>query len=899
MTLATNTRLGPYEIIAPIGAGGMGEVYCARDTRLGRDVAIKVLPCSFSADPDRLHRFEREARAAAALNHPNILSVFQMGTYEGAPYLVSELLEGQTLREHIRRGPLTVRTAINYAVQIANGLAAAHDKGIVHRDLKPENLFVAKDGRVKILDFGLAKLTQPKPDTTATTRPLAEETKPGLLIGTVGYMSPEQIRGGTADSRSDIFAFGAILYEMLSGKRAFQGQTPADVIGAILKDELPSLSDIVPAIPLALRSVIHRCVEKNPEQRFHSVWDLALALEALSAASDSATALPHASGEKVKTPPSWLWIAAAIAIGVIAVGILVPVWTPRPSQTTSVPATTKRFVIHLPPSDQIAFAHSVPYGIGRPSIALSPEGRHLAYVVEHENQRQLYLRNMDQFEGSPLPQTEGAFLPFFSPDGQWIGFFTDTQLKKIFVGGGGPVVLCDARNVFGACWTSDNVIYFSQDDGHSLFQVSGDGGTPKGVADGPFTIYTDNHFFFPHVLPGTDSLLVNRIVFFHGGTISLYSLKTGKQRVLIQGGTDAQYVPTGHLLYARQGELVATEFDLNRQEVSGAPVPVLEGVRTEAYGSGQYSFSHDGTLAYVPGGTGLDGKLAWVDRSGKIEPLPTQARTYGDFRLSPDAQHLAATIYGTTVDIWVYDFNRNAWTRLTSDGINTNPMWTPDGKHIVYAASVNGSSSNLFWQPSDASTRPQRLTSSEYIQTPSSWSPDGKTLLFRETNPKTGGDIWALQLDGEKSEVVPYLQTSVNESFPTFSRDGRWVAYASTESGRFEVYLSPYPAATSRLQISTEGGEEPIWSPQGNELFYRNGQKWMKVAIKLGSKVVVGKPEALFEGPFVNVPGYSYDVGPGARKFLVLLEAGAGSASEIRIVLNWFDELKSRMSKTR
>jgi len=897
MPVIEGTRLGPYEILSPLGSGGMGEVYRARDTRLGRDVAVKVLPASFSSDRDRLHRFEQEACAAGALNHPNILSIHDIGTHDGTTYVVSELLEGETLRKRLSGATLTQRRAIDYALQLAHGLAAAHEKGIVHRDLKPENIFITKEGPVKILDFGLAKLTLANGNERQTNIPTRRaDTAPGVVIGTVGYMSPEQVRGQIVDHRSDIFAFGAVLYEMLSGQRAFHGESPADTMSAILREEPPALSATTNhKVSPGLERLVNHCLEKNPQERFHSARDLAFALESLSAASDSSAALPRTSGEKVKTLPSWLWIGSAIVIGAIAGGILVSVWISRSSQITLVPATTKRLVIHLPPSDRIAFAHTVPYGIGRPSIALSHDGNYLAYVVEHENQRQLYLRNMDQFEGSPLPQTDGAFLPFFSPDGQWIGFFTDTQLKKVFVGGGSPVVLCDARNVFGACWTSDNSIFFSPDDGHSLFQVTAEGGTPKRVAEGTSGIYTDNRFFFPHVLTGTESLLINRTVFFQGGTISLYSLKTGEQRVLIQGGSDAQYVPTGHLLYARQGELVAVAFDINRQQVTGAPVPVLEGVRTEAYGSGQYSFSEDGTLAYVPGGSGLDGKFAWVDRNGNVEPLPTQARTYGDFRLSPDAQHLAATIYGTTVDIWVYDFKRNAWMRLTSEGINTNPMWTPDGKHIVYAVSVNGSTSNLFWQPSDASTTPQRLTSSEYIQTPSSWSPDGKALLFREINPTTSGDIWALQFDGDKSKIAPYLQTTANEAFPTFSRDGKWVAYASTESGRFEVYISPYPAATSRLQISTEGGEEPIWSPKGDELFYRNGQKWMKVAVKLRSTVVVGKPESLFEGPFVNVPGYSYDVGPGARKFLVLLEAGAGSASEIRIVLNWFDELKSRM----
>ncbi len=885
-----DTNVAHYRILGTLGRGGMGDVYRARDTKLGRDVAIKLLPEKFTSDPERCTRFQREARVLASLNHSNIEAIYELAEWKGRRFLVLELIEGDTLADRLRRGKLPLDEALQIAKQIAEALEVAHKKGIVHRDLKPANIKLTVQGKVKVLDFGLARrleLEAPSSGDSKSTE-LAQRTVDGAVLGTVPYMSPEQSRGQPVDKQTDVWAFGCVLYEMLTGRAPFSGETTVDLLSSINRDD-PNWLLLAQCAPAAIVALTRQCLQKDVHHRLRDIGDALVQIEELQ--REPAAGPQAIANTKMKTVRVALWILT----GMIAGGILTYVWTLRLPRTISQPGTTRRLVIHLPEPDRIAFARSVPYGIGRPSIALSPDGKYLAYVVEHGNERQLYLRAIDKFDGNPLPQTDGAFLPFFSPDGQWIGFFTDTQLKKVFVGGGSPVVLCEARNVFGACWGADNSIFFSPDDGSSLFQVSGDGGTPKRIGQSPSGVYSDYPFFFPNVLPGTEFLLVNRTVYYQQGTICLYSLKTGEQRVLIQGGTGAQYMPTGHLLYARQGELLVTPFDINRLQITGVPVPVLQGVRTESYGSGQFSFSLDGTLAYVPGGSGLDAKLTWVDRLGKVESLPVQTQTYGDFRISPDAQHLAATIYGTTVDIWVYEFKRNAWTRLTSQGVNTSPLWTPDGKRVVYTASVDGSASNLFWQASDASGKPERLTTSQYIQTPGSWSPDGKTLLVRQYNP-TGQDILALQFEGDKTTMSPYLNSPANESFPTFSPDGKWVAYASTESGRFEVYIAAYPTPARRFQISTNGGEEPKWSPKGNELFYRNGQKWMKVDISLGSPVAVGKPENLFEGPFVNVPGYSYDVGPGAQKFLVLQEAGAGSSSEIRIVLNWFNELRAQMN---
>jgi serine/threonine protein kinase/Tol biopolymer transport system component len=888
-----DANVAHYRILGTLGRGGMGDVYRARDTKLGRDVAIKVLPDKFTSDSERCSRFQREARVLASLNHPNIEAIYELAEWKGRRFLVLELIEGDTLADKLRRGKLPLDEAFQTAQQIAEALDVAHRKGIIHRDLKPANIKLTAEGKVKVLDFGLARRLELEALSAGESQStqLTERTVDGEVLGTVPYMSPEQSRGRPVDKQTDIWAFGCVFYEMLTGRPPFSGKTIVDLLTSINRDD-PNWLVLAQNAPPAIVYLTRQCLQKDVRHRLRDIGDALIQIEELQ--REPAAGPQVIADTRNKTLRLVLWILA----GMIAGGILTYVWTSRLPQAISQPGTTKRLVIHLPEPDRIAFARSVPYGIGRPSIALSPDGKYLAYVVEHGSERQLYLRAIDKFDGNPLPQTEGAFLPFFSPDGQWIGFFTDTQLKKVFVGGGSPVVLCEARNVFGACWRADNSIFFSPDDGSSLFQVSGDGGTPKPIAQSPSGVYSDYPFFFPYVLPGTEFLLVNRTVYYQQGTILLYSPKTGEQRVLIQGGTGAQYVPTGHLLFARQGELLVTPFDINRLEITGVPVPVLEGVRTESYGSGQFSFSLDGTLAYVPGGSGLDAKLTWVNRLGNLESLPVQTQTYGDFRLSPDAQHLAATIYGTTVDIWVYEFKRNAWTRLTSQGVNTSPLWTPDGKRVVYAASVDGSASNLFWQASDASSKPERLTTSQYIQTPGSWSPDGKTLLVRQYNP-TGQDILALQFDGHKIRMTPYLNSPANESFPTFSPDGGWVAYASTESGRVEVYIASYPTAERRFQISTNGGEEPKWSPKGNELFYRNGQKWMKVDISLGSSVAVGKPENLFEGPFVNVPGYSYDVGPGAQKFLVLQEAGAGSASEIRIVFNWFNELRAQVSKPR
>ena len=922
MALKPGTHLGPYEILSQIGAGGMGEVYKARDTRLERFVAIKILPAHLADRPELRERFEREARTIAKLNHPHICTLYDVGRQElpreegaTAPlrsrlgeelphtidFLVMEYLEGETLAERLKKGPLPLEQVLRYAVEVSDALDKAHRAGVTHRDIKPGNIIVTKEG-TKLLDFGLAKLKQ---EVAKATIPASEMptvpgalTEHGTLLGTLHYMAPEQVEGkvNEIDARTDIFAFGALVYEMGTGKGAFPGETQASVIAKILEVDPPPMSELQPMMPPAIDRVVKKCLRKDAEERWQSARDVTDELKWISegglevGVATAAATVPARAGLRRAVP---MVLTAVVAI--IITGIAVWVLTPTPTR----PIT--RLTLALPTTEQLG---SQGGGGGRgglimPVVALSPDGTRLIYVANE----QLFLRPMDRLEATPIPGTEGAHFPFFSPDGLWVGFFADGKLKKVSVSGGAPLTLCDAPDSRGGSWVSDDTIVFTPIAAGGLWQVSAAGGTPQQLTSFDLTKGETGHWF-PQSLPGGRAVLF-RVQPRSLNRIEVLSLETGERKVLIERGTDARYVPTGHLVYAQgetPGTLLAVPFDSERLEVTGAPAPILEGVMQSPVSNlAQFSFSSQGSLVYVPGGVQEQGfTLVWVDRQGAVDPLPAPPRVYLNARLSPDGQRMAVTIAENPSDVWVYDISRDTLTRLTFEGDNRLPVWTPDGERVTFRSDREGPR-NIFWKPADGSGAAERLTTSAGEQTPSSWSPDGQLLAFYEryadeTGTTSNRDIWVLPLEAER-KPQPFLQTPFEETAGMFSPDGRRLAYVSNESGRLEVYVQPYPGPGGKWQISTEGGTEPVWARNG-ELFYRNGNEMMAAEITTEPTFSAGTPRLLFEGNYQSSGGAlaQYNVTSDGQRFLMIQPVEPEQpATQIHVVLNWFEELKQRV----
>jgi eukaryotic-like serine/threonine-protein kinase len=901
MPLGPGARLGPYEIVSALGAGGMGEVYRARDPRLGRDVAIKVIPLAFASDPERLARFEQEARAAAALNHPNILAVFDIGQHDGAPYIVSELLEGGTLRERLNGGALPVRRAVEHGVQICHGLAAAHEKGIVHRDLKPENIFITADGRVKILDFGLAKLTQIEPSFAAmsalpTTPAIhaAPQTLAGVVVGTIGYMAPEQVRGLPADHRADIFALGVIFYEMLAGRRAFHGDTAMDTMMAIVKESPPELSSGQRQIPPALGRIVDRCLEKNPAARFQSTRDLAFALESMSSASVATALAPRSV--RVGRPRERLGWSVACVIAGIAAGLLGWWLKPTPAQGNSAIA---RLTVALPAGDQLANRDV-------PALALSPEGTQLVYAGVRDGKQQLYLRRIDDLESKVIPGTNAALSPFFSPDGQAVGFFAEGKLKTVALASGTVRILCDAPSGHGGTWSSDGTIYFAPVNTSGLWKVPASGGTPAEVTRVDHSKGEVSHRW-PQMLPGGKEVLFS--VWTGPGPdekkIVAQVLATGERRVLVEGGDTGRYVSSGHLIYARNDALMSVQMDVARLTVAASAAPAL--LAEQVYGGGegaQYTVSNAGEIAYVPGSLRrIDRQLVWVNRDGRVDPVPLPPRPYSNVALSPDGHQVAIQVDENTLNIWIYDFSRGTLRPLNTraSGSSQVPVWTPDGTRIVYRGTRAGFR-NLFWNTVDRSSQEERLTTRENTsQTPGAWSSAGRTLVFTEVDEATGDDISLLRLDGSDPKPQSLIASQFSEQNPKLSPDGRWLAYTSDESGRREVYLRPFPLTDRKWQVSADGGDEPVWARDGRELFYTNGVRMMTASVITQPTVSVESPRLLFEGRYVHsqTGSAAYDVSLDGQRFLRVQPVEPDPPNnQINVVINWFDELK-RLGPTK
>jgi Tol biopolymer transport system component len=900
--LNPGTRLGPYEILAPLGAGGMGEVYRARDTRLGRDVAVKVLPEDVSNDPRALARFESEAKAVGALSHPNILALFDVGKERSVSFVVTELLEGETLRGLLSRGPMPVRKALDVALQAAEGLAAAHGKGIVHRDVKPENVFLTTDGHAKILDFGLARSRPVPAGHDETQAPTVDKlTSGGVVLGTVAYMSPEQARGEIVDFRSDQFSLGIVLYEMLTGKRPFGGASAAETLTAIIREEPEPVTKLDPKLPALLGWIVQRCLSKDPEERYSSTKDLAKEFQNVRAhLSEAVTAANVAPGEGPRLRrrvPYWA-LAAAVALTAV-LGLFVGT---RFVRSASPPASPLNFSLSFP-------ADAAPRTHEHNPFALSPDGRTLVFEGSDKGgdvaRWKLFIRRLDLDEIRPIPGTDGTARfasPFISPDGLEIGFFAEGKLKKVSLAGGSPITLCDAPDPRGGSWGADGTIVFVPSSASGLWRIPASGGEPRKVTD-PDVAKGDTHGF-PQILPDGEHVL---FIFWGRNSpprAAVVSLRTGEQRIVLEATRRARYLPTGHLVFARPGTLLAVPFSLKRLETSGSPVPVLEGLVTNSNftQAAEYAFSREGTLVYAAGRQ-LQRTLVWVDRKGATERVPLPPGGYSAVALSPDGGRLAAlTVDKDEKQALVFgDFARGTLSRSEAEGVFQGLVWAPDGKRVAFGFGPGRTMQNAFWQSTDGSTPPERLTSEAPLlaETPSSFSPDGSLLLVETRNledasPKS--EIFALPLNGERT-LRPFLQTKFSEYSGRFSPDGRWVVYLSDESGRLEVFVRPYPGPGGKWQISTEGGDVPRWSRSGRELFYwQGGDKMMVVDVETKPTFRAGRARTLFEGRYFCHGVNFYDVTSDGTRFLMIKEDPAESGpAQVKVVLNWFEEVKRRV----
>ncbi len=883
MSISPGDKLGAYEIISLVGVGGMGQVYKARDTRLDRIVAIKVLAVHLAGNTAARERFGREARAVSALNHPNICTLHDIGEHDGQDYLVMEFLDGETLADLLKKGPLPLGLTLDYAIQLADALDKTHRADVVHRDYKPGNIIIIKLGP-KITDYGLAKFgaaAQGGLDLTAL--PTAEKplTEKGAILGTFQYMAPEQLEAKDTDARTDIFAFGAVLYEMLTGRRAFEGKSRASLIGAILKDEPPAISTYQPLTPPAMDRVVRMCLEKDPDERWQSAHDLHKELKWIAeGGSEAGVSEPVVAA----STPVWkraLNVGSILLIGAVIAGVAF--W----GLTRPGPQVVTRFAITIPATNVFGAA-----------IALSADGRDLIYPSTRDGISQLYLRPMDRLEASPIGGTEGGSNPFFSPDGQWLGFSAEGKLKKVSLAGGPTATICDVEG-FGASWGPDDTITISNEYS-GLMQVRAAGGEPQQIT----TVDTEQgeqYHFWPDVLPGGKAVLFTVWYgFLEEAQIAVQSLETGERRMLV-GGTHPRYSPTGHIVFARENSLWAVPFDADGLDVTGSPTPLLEGVQMNPWGRAIFSLAGDGSLVYLTS-VSNEQTLVWVDRKGVVEPLPAPARGYQHPRLSPDGQRVAVGIREGTgnSDIWIYDIARDTSTRLTFTEDNNLPSWTPDGKRVAFASRRSGVL-NIFWKAAYGSDEPEQLTKGENNQVHASISSDGNLLAFQRTNLKTNIlDLWVLPLTGER-DAQPFLQTPFYKAGATFSPDGKWLAYVSGESGQTEVFVMSYPDQSGKWQISNEGGHGPIWARNGRELFYRNGafyslplaaSQMMSVDITTEQGFEIGNPRLLFEGSFLN-PSWlaNYDVSPDGQRFL-MLQPNEQQQMQLNVVLNWFEELK-------
>jgi serine/threonine protein kinase/Tol biopolymer transport system component len=913
MTVQNGSRIGPYEIETALGAGGMGEVYRARDTRLNRRVAIKSLPAAFALDPERVARFKREAQLLAALNHPHIAGIHGLEEANGSQFLVLEFVDGETLADRLVKGPIPLAEAIRIAREVIDALEAAHEKGIIHRDLKPGNVALTADGQVKVLDFGLARYeagdSGSTPDLTASPTLAYAGTQAGIILGTAAYMSPEQAKGRAVDKRTDVWAFGCLLYEMLSGKKAFEGEDVSDTLAAILRGE-PDWSALPSDVPPGIVTLIKRCLEKDRRTR---IPDLSVVRFLMTDPSGSQllSGAVVSTGAPIVTPLRQRSVIPWIAAGVFAAAslALLVLWAPWKQPPLVQPV---RVSVEIG-----AISSLVP---ALTAVAISPDGSTAAFIAaEGANATHIFLRRLDQLQATMLSGTDGATFPFFSPDGQWVGFFSAGKLKKVAVSGGAAVTLCDATSGRGGWWADDGSILFQPEStpGTAMMRVPAAGGAPTPLlklADG------EGMQRWPQMLPGSRAVLYTSLgtgtTVFDSGQIVVQRLPDGPRTVLVKSAYFGRVVKSGHLLYMQQGTLFAAPFDPNRLELTGGGVPVVEAVlSSNANGSAQYAISDSGRLVHVSGATASSAApIFWLDASGKTTSLRQTPADWSSPAFSPDGTRLAMDISdGTQTDIWVYDWARDTLSRLTFDKADDlRPTWSPDGRRIVFASKRGDKGEqNLYWQRADGTGEVQQLTEGSNVKYGGSFDPSGKHLAYTEIRPGTSSDVMILPLEGDEAtgwkpgKATAFLSAPYVEGSPQFSPDGRWIAYLSNESGRNELYVRPFPGPGGKWQISNGDADDPSWSRTKREIFFLAAgtlHLMRSVYTVEGDSFRAEKPTQWSDtvvGGRPRPPSRDLDLHPDGQRFAIAAGAQGGNANLDKVVLtlNFFDELKRLTAK--
>ena len=877
--MAKGFHLGPYEIVAPLGAGGMGEVYRARDARLGRDVAIKILAADALRDPRFRVRFEREARAIASMNDPRICALYDIGELradsggETLQFIVMEYLEGETLEERLKRGPLRLDDILRYGLEIAGALEKAHRHQVLHRDLKPSNIMMTRGG-ARLFDFGVATFlppSDPDPESSSEATTPTAITSEGAVVGTLEYMAPEQLQGKEADARTDVFAFGVCLYQMITGRRPFQGSSRAAIVAAILERDPPSVSQYRTDLPPRLEWLVTHCLAKDRDDRLQTAHDVALELARIGEESRSpANGIPS-------TRRRWPYVAIAVIVGFVGVMTALLVKALRTTQTEK-RSVIRRFSISLPANAPVAMGTFE-------KLAVSPDGSRIAYVGGRDPTN-LYLYYLDTLETKLVPQTEGARGPFFSPDGQSIGFSTSArELKKVDVQKGVATLLSTNRDLRGASWGPNDTIVFAEPRS-PLRSLA----VPDGRVENLTSYKLNSEIRWPSFMPGGESVLFTLSDFsgdYENAKLVTSALKDGTTKTVLTGATCGRYVPTGHLVYFHSESLFSVRFDDSHLRTAGSPVPLVTDVDSSfASGLADFAVSADGSLFYLPRNpTQSQAELVWVDRNGNATPVTAMRRAFETPKISPDGTRVLVRIgIPPRSDIWVYEMTRDTWTRLTTQATNLAAVWSPDGRQIAFSSNRNGGF-DLYVMPSDGTAPPLQITSRRSWDFPTSWSRDGKAIAVTEQYRTSFADIFTVAPDG-KSAPAEFLATPSNEHDAVFSPDGKWIAFESNESGRPEIYVQQYTRNGRRWLVSTDGGSVPMWRLDGKELFYRSGNKMMVVKTEFDPAFLVGKPQLLFRGDF----GQSYDITADGTRFLMVRLPKAAPRTEIKVVLGLFNK---------
>jgi len=886
-----SSEIGPYTIARELGRGGMGVVYLGRDTRLDRDVAIKALPEALAQDPERLARFEREAKTLASLNHPNVAGIHGVEEHEGSRYLVLEYVEGETLAEMLDRGALPVDEAIELAVQIAAGVEAAHEVGVVHRDLKPGNIIVTPDGKAKVLDFGLARSEETSSSSSGAlsesptlTSPAIQHspTMPGVILGTAAYMSPEQARGRRVDKRTDIWSFGVVLYEMLTGASPFVGETVTDSIGAVLHKEV-DLDRVPDGAPPGTRHVLMRCLARDRRDRYGDIGDAAFDLT-----HDWRVAMT-VSQPTVRRSRTPVVVAAALALAVLVLGFM---------QLSARPATESATVTRLsiaPADGQQVSATATP------AVAISPDGQFIVYTGGGLANPRLFLRRIDEWNSTPIDGTERALDPAISPDGRRISFVADRELKVVSVDGGSPTLVTRiADDPRGHSWATDDSFVLTPNTGSPLARVGLSNEERVWLTELDADRIERTHRW-PQALAGGKAAIftVGRLDSpdnYEAARIDAVDFATGRRVTLVDTASMARHAPSGHLVFQRGGDLFAAPFDIDRLALTGPAVPVVFDVlSTRSSGAAHFAISETGTLVYIPGTETLaNGVLGWIDTDGVRHELDVEPGGYRNPVISPDGKFIALSVgHPRGEDIWTYDLQRGNLTRLTFRGNNINPVWAPDGSLVAFSSARDGESVNIYTARPDGAGQATLLHADPAQLQPESWAPDGKSLVYSVVTLQGDSDLWKLELEGSRS-ARPILDGKGEDWKSAISPDGRWLAYQSDQGGQYQVYVTSYPDAQGRWQVSRDGGLEPKWSADGSGLYFREGGRILKAEVSTDEGFRAFTPQVAFAGIQIPVTDemWSYAVSPeGDRVYVVSPGADAAREREIRVVLKWASEL--------